>query len=114
LAHLNLDVIVVDGAAAAKAAKAATAEVPVVFALAADPVADGLVASMARPGANLTGLTLTVGYQLAGKRVELLKELVPGLARVAVLGNSDNPSNQPFLREAERVGVRCRRLMWSR
>jgi len=82
-----------------------TTEIPVVFALAADPVADGLVASMARPGANLTGLTLTVGYQLAGKRVELLKELVPGLARVAVLGNSDNPPSQPFLREAERVGV---------
>ena len=105
LANLNLDVIVVDGAAAAKAAKAATAGIPVVFALAADPVADGLVASMSRPGANLTGLTLTVGYQLAGKRVELLKELVPGLARVAVLGNSDNPPTQPFLREAERVGV---------
>jgi putative ABC transport system substrate-binding protein len=105
LAHLNLDVIVVDGAAAATAAKAATAETPVVFALAADPVADGLVASMSRPGANLTGLTLTVGYQLAGKRVELLKELVPALARVAVLGNSDNPPTQPFLREAERVGV---------
>ena len=105
LARLNLDVIVVDGAATAKAAKAATAETPVVFALAADPVADGLVASMSRPGANLTGLTLTVGYQLAGKRVELLKELVPALARVAVLGNSDNPPTQPFLREAERVGV---------
>ena len=73
LARLNLDVIVVDGAATAKAAKAATAETPAVFAFAADPVADGLVASMSRPGANLTGLTLTVGYQLAGKRVELLR-----------------------------------------
>jgi putative ABC transport system substrate-binding protein len=104
LVRLNMDVIVVDGTVAAKAVKAATADIPIVFALAADPVADGLVASMARPGANLTGLTLTVGYQLAGKRVELLKDMVPGLARVAVLGNPDNPTSRPFLSEAERVG----------
>jgi len=94
-------VIVVDGTAAAKAAKAATADVPIVFALGADPVADGLVRSMARPGANLTGFTLTAGYQIAGKRVELLKDIKPDLSRLAVLINPDNPTANPYLRETE-------------
>jgi putative ABC transport system substrate-binding protein len=80
-----MDVIVVDGSATARAAKAATPAIPVVFSLATDPVSEGLVASMARPGANLTGLTMSVGYQLAGKRVELLKDLKPNLSRLAVL-----------------------------
>jgi putative ABC transport system substrate-binding protein len=74
LARLNLDIIVVDGSASAKAAKAATTTIPIVFSLATDPQAEGLVESMARPGTNLTGLTMSVGYQLAGKRVELLKD----------------------------------------
>ena len=82
----------VDGPPAAKAAKAATVDIPIVFTLAVDPVADGLVASMARPGSNLTGLTLSVGYQLAGKRVELLKDIKPDLARLAVL---KTPTSQP-------------------
>src|ERR1043166_5360770 len=85
LVRLNMDVIVVDGTATANVVKAATHTIPVVFSLATDPVGDGLVASMARPGANLTGLTLSVGYQLAGKRVEVLKDLKPDLSRLAVL-----------------------------
>jgi putative ABC transport system substrate-binding protein len=103
LVRLKMDVIVVDGLPAAKAAKAATADTPIVFTLAVDPVADGLVASMARPGANLTGLTFSVGYQLAGKRVELLKDIKPDLVRLAVLKNPDHPASSPFLSEAERV-----------
>jgi putative tryptophan/tyrosine transport system substrate-binding protein len=103
LVRLKMDVIVVDGLPAAKAAKAATADIPIVFTLAVDPVADGLVASMARPGANLTGLTFSVGYQLAGKRVELLKDIKPDLVRLAVLKNPDHPASSPFLSEAERV-----------
>jgi ABC-type uncharacterized transport system substrate-binding protein len=103
LVRLKTDVIVVDGPPAAKAAKAATADIPIVFTLAVDPVADGLVASMARPGANLTGLTLSVGYQLAGKRVELLKDIKPDLARLAVLKNPDQPASSPYLSEAEKV-----------
>jgi ABC-type uncharacterized transport system substrate-binding protein len=103
LVRLKTDVIVVDGPPAAKAAKAATADIPIVFTLAVDPVADGLVASMAQPGANLTGLTLSVGYQLAGKRVELLKDIKPDLARLAVLKNPDQPASSPYLSEAEKV-----------
>jgi putative tryptophan/tyrosine transport system substrate-binding protein len=103
LVRLKTDVIVVDGPPAAKAAKAATADIPIVFTLAVDPVADGLVASMARPGANLTGLTLSVGYQLAGKRVELLKDIKPDLARLAVLKNPNQPASSPYLGEAEKV-----------
>jgi putative ABC transport system substrate-binding protein len=103
LVRLQMDVIVVDGPPAAKAAKAATASTPVVFTLAVDPVADGLVASMARPGANLTGLTLSVGYQLAGKRVELLKDIKPDLARLAVLNNPNQPASSPYLSEAEKA-----------
>jgi putative ABC transport system substrate-binding protein len=103
LVRLKADVIVVDGPPAAKAAKAATADIPIVFTLAVDPVADGLVASMARPGANLTGLTLSVGYQLAGKRVELLKDIKPDLARLAVLENPNQPASSPYLSEAEKV-----------
>jgi putative tryptophan/tyrosine transport system substrate-binding protein len=104
LVRLNLDVIVVDGSVTAKAAKAATSTIPVVFSLATDPVADGLAASMARPGANLTGLTLSVGYQLAGKRVELLKDLKPDLSRLAVLIQPNNLTANSYLQEVEKVG----------
>jgi len=98
-----MDVIVVDGPATAKAAKAATADIPIVFTLGPDPVAEGLVASMARPGGNLTGLTSSVGYQLAGKRVELLKDIKVDLARLAILKNADHPSASHYLGEAEKV-----------
>jgi ABC-type uncharacterized transport system substrate-binding protein len=101
---LNVDVIVVDGPAAAKPAKAATADIPIVFTLATDPVADGLVASMARPGGNLTGLTLSVGYELVAKRVELLKDIKPDLARLAILRNPANPSAGFYSSEAEKAG----------
>jgi putative tryptophan/tyrosine transport system substrate-binding protein len=103
LVHLNMDVIVVDGSAAAKPAQAVTADIPIVFTLAVDPIAEGLVASMARPGANLTGLTLSVGYELAGKRVELLKDIKPDLARLAVLKNPAHPSTTLYLSEAQKA-----------
>jgi ABC-type uncharacterized transport system substrate-binding protein len=104
LVRLNVDIIVVDGSATAKAIKAATIALPVVFSLATDPVAEGLAASMARPGGNLTGLTLDIGYQLAGKRVELLKDVKPDLSRLAVLANPGNPTARPYLHEVEKVG----------
>jgi len=103
LVRLEMDVIVVDGTPAAKAAKAATARIPIVFTLVSDPVALGLAASLSRPGANLTGLTSSVGFQLAGKRVELLKNIKPDLARLAVLKNPDQPGSGRYLSEAEKA-----------
>src|SRR5262245_5348906 len=99
LVRLNLDVIVVDGSATAKVIKAATSRIPVVFALGTGPLGDGLVASMRR-----TGLRLCVGYQLAGKRVELLKDLNPDLSRLAVLLPPNNVTADSYLQDAERVG----------
>ena len=103
LVRLNMDVIVVDGSATAKAVKAATSTIPVVFSLATDPVAEQLVSSMARPGANLTGLTMSVGYQLAGKRVELLKDIKPSLSRLAMLAQPDNTTARAYLQDTETV-----------
>src|SRR5262245_22996954 len=103
LVRANVDVIVVDGTAAAKACKDTTPTIPVVFALAVDPVTDGLAASFARPAGNLTGLTMAAGYGLAGKRLELLKDMVAGLSRVAILSNPGNPPHVHYLRETERA-----------
>jgi putative ABC transport system substrate-binding protein len=83
---------VVSSTLTALAAKQATSVVPIVVTVPADPVATGLVASLARPGGNVTGLSF-VGTELAGKQVELLKEAVPGLGRVAVLANPGNASH---------------------
>ena len=101
----KVDVIVVDGTAAAKACKDAANTIPIVFTLAVDPVADGLAASVAHPGGGLTGLTMATGYELAGKRLELLKDMVAGLSRVAVLSNPNNPPHVHYLRETERVAT---------
>ena len=105
LVRLNVDVIVVDGTAAAKACANETATIPIVFALAVDPVADGLAKSFAHPGGNLTGLTMTVGYELAAKRLELLKDITQPLSRVAVLSNPDNPTYVPFLHDTEQAAT---------
>src|SRR5262249_9839613 len=77
-------------ALAVMAAKQATSVIPIVFATAGDPVANHLVASLARPGGNVTGLSVQ-SNDLAGKRIELLREVVPGLRRLAIMGNVDNP-----------------------
>jgi putative ABC transport system substrate-binding protein len=103
LVRLKMDVIVVDGMPTAVAVKAATTSIPVVFVLGVNPVSYGLVASLARPGGNFTGLTMAVGYELAGKRLELLKGTVPNLSRLAVLGNPTSSVTGPFLRDAERA-----------
>ena len=103
LVRLNMDVIVVDGSATAKAVKAATSTIPVVFSLATDPVTEQLASSMARPGANLTGLTMSVGYQLAGKRVELLKDIKPNLSRLAMLAQPDNTTAHAYLHDTYTV-----------
>ena len=89
LTRLNVDVLVVGGTLAARSAKAATAMVPIVFTVVGDPVGTGLVASLARPGGNATGLSNIVS-ELSAKQLELLKAAVPGIARVAILHNPAN------------------------
>jgi putative ABC transport system substrate-binding protein len=88
--RLKVDVIVTYSTPPILAAKQATSAIPIVFAAAGDPVGAGLVASLARPGGNVTGLSL-LATDLAGKRIELLREVVPGLRRLAILGNVGNP-----------------------
>ena len=100
LVHLNVDVIVSAGGTVTRSAKEATATIPIVMAFDNDPVGNGFVASLARPGGNVTGLS-NLSSELSGKRLELLKEIVPRLSRVAVLGNSTNPGNAQALRETE-------------
>src|SRR5499427_3056809 len=82
--RLKVDVFVTAGTPQVLAAKQATSVIPIVFAVAGDPVGTGLVASLARPGGNVTGLA-TLATDLAGKRLELLREVVPGLGRLAIL-----------------------------
>lgn len=92
LVNLNLDIIVASGPPAAVAAKAATTTIPIVFTLVGDPVGLGLVASLPRPGGNVTGLSSLVDSgPFTQKQLELLKEMVPGVTRVAVLRNPGNP-----------------------
>jgi putative ABC transport system substrate-binding protein len=90
LVRLNVDVIVVAGNTAIRAAKKATNTIPIVMTSVGDPVALGVVASLARPGGNITGLT-QVAPDLTGKRLELLKELLPKVTRVGFIWDSDNP-----------------------
>ncbi len=90
LVRLKVDVIVASAGTDALAAQKATRAIPIVVAFAADPVASGLVESLARPGGNVTGLS-QMGTELVGKRLELLKETIPKLSRVAVLWNPQNP-----------------------
>ena len=87
LVRLKVDVIVTAGPVATRAAKEATKTIPIVMAQDPDPVGNGFVASLARPGGNITGLS-TLAPEISGKRLELLKEIVPRLSRVAVFGTS--------------------------
>ena len=100
LVRLKVDIIITAGAPAARAAKEATSTIPIVMTNVGDPVGSGFVASLARPGGNITGLS-TLAPELSGKRLELLKEIVPRLSRVAVFGTSTTPDNAPSLKEVE-------------
>jgi putative ABC transport system substrate-binding protein len=100
LVGLKVDVIVTGGPPATRTAKKATATIPIVMAQDDDPVGNGVIASLARPGGNITGLA-TLAPEISGKRLELLKEIVPKLSRVVVLGTSTNPGNSQALRETE-------------
>src|SRR4030095_8663489 len=98
LVRLKVDVIVTSSPSPTRAAREATLTIPIVFAQDGDPGASVFVASLARPGGNITGLS-TLAPELSGKRLELLKEVVPKLSRVAVLGTSTSPSTAPTLKE---------------
>jgi len=106
LLALKVDVIVTRGTPAAKAVKNATSTVPVVMTASGDPVGVGLVTSLARPGGNITGLSAIVG-ELSPKRLELIREIVPGLARIAVLANT---SNDAVRRDWARIETAARSL----
>ena len=103
LVRLNVEVIVAAGTLGPLAAKQATSTIPIVMTASGDPLGSGLVASLARPGGNVTGMSL-MAPDLGGKRLELLKELLPQLARVAVLWNADNPYPAIVFKETQAAG----------
>ena len=103
--RLKVDVIVTSGTPQVLAAKQATAVIPIVFAAAGDPVDNGLVASLARPGGNVTGLSLQQ-TDVAGKRLELLREVVLGLRRLVIIGNVGNPFTVLEMREVQAAASR--------
>jgi ABC-type uncharacterized transport system substrate-binding protein len=104
LVQLKVDVIVTGGTGATRAAKEATTTIPIVMAQDSDPIGNGFVASLARPGRNITGLS-SLSTDLVGKRLELLKECVPKLALLAVMGTSSNPRNSREVKEIENIAA---------
>jgi len=113
LAKLKVDVIVTQGTQATDAARRAVTTIPVVFAVAGDPVGTGLVTSLARPGGNVTGLT-DIAPEIAGKRLGLLREAMPGITRIAILWNPANSSAAPQMQDttktARSMGLAVRSL----
>jgi putative ABC transport system substrate-binding protein len=108
LVRLDVGVIVTAGTLAPLAAKRATSTIPIVMTSAGDPLGTGLVASLARPGGNVTGLSL-MAPDLGGKRLELLKELLPGISHVAILWNAANPYSALVFKETQ-SGARTLRI----
>ena len=106
LVRLKVDLIVTRGTTGALAAKNATRTIPIVMATSGDPVAAGLVASLARPGGNVTGLS-SINAELVGKRLGFLKEAIPGLARIAVVLNLSNPT---LVTQRKQIEVAARSL----
>lgn len=107
----NVDVLVVTGAVTARAAKKAASEIPIVFSVVVDPVADGVVASFERPGGNLTGVT-SFDPQQARKQFELLREVIPGARRVAILGDQgvSDALMSASEQQARALGLQSQRL----
>src|SRR5437867_11676050 len=103
LVRLKVDVIVAGGSFYTEAAKRATSTIPIIFVSHADPIGSGHVASLARPGANATGLTIVMSETMA-KSLELLKATIPELTRIAVIWDPATPSHVPALKAVEAVG----------
>ena len=118
LVQLKVDVIVTRGTPATLAAKHATQTTPIVMASSGDPALEGIVASLARPGGNVTGLYITAPPELGGKRLQLLKEAVPALSRVGILWNPGDLAAPLIVRDTDRVaralGVKLTRLELQR
>ena len=114
LVRRKVDVIVAPAGSAALAAKAATSSIPIVMIFASDPVELGLVASLRRPGGNITGTTLTPGPEIFGKQLQILKETIPQASRMAILSNPADPSFAPQVREVEAaaraLGIRLQQV----
>jgi ABC-type uncharacterized transport system substrate-binding protein len=100
LIHVKVDIIVAGSSQSAFAAKKATETIPIVMTANADPVGSGLVTSLARPGGNVTGMSL-IAAELSAKRIEILRAAVPGLSRVGVIWNPENPISAPLLQETQ-------------
>jgi putative ABC transport system substrate-binding protein len=117
LIRLTVDVLVASSTPEAFAFKNATKTIPIVFVIGSDPVVDGLVDSLARPGGNITGVT-SIAPVLAGKRLELLKEVIPKLSRVAVLTNPQNPGSAQSWKEtllaARELGIQLHSMEVSK
>ena len=109
LVRLNVEVILAGDSAAIPFAAQATRSIPIVMSVSNDPVGTGYIASLARPGGNITGLS-NVSVDLAGKRLELLKEVVPKLSRVAVFGPTMNPDWTEFVNAATTMGIKLQTL----
>ena len=113
LVRLKLEIIVSSGSTPTRAARAATSTIPIVMCNDNDPVGDGFVASLARPGENISGLS-NFAPELSGKRLEILREVLPKLSRVAVIGTSTNPAYAQVIKEVElaakALGVKLQNL----
>jgi putative ABC transport system substrate-binding protein len=101
LVGLKVDLLVTVGNARSRAAKETTSAIPIVMVYVLDPVKEGLVASLAQPGGNVTGVTMVAGLEIVGKHLELLKETVPRVSRVAVLFNPVSSLTAAYLRETQ-------------
>jgi ABC-type uncharacterized transport system substrate-binding protein len=104
LVRLKVDIIIASETPAVLAAKRATSEIPIVMAPSGDPVGTGLIASLARPGGNVTGLSAATA-ELAGKSLELIREILPGVRRVAALADPTNAFTKPFLEQIHRAAA---------
>ena len=117
LVRRKVDSIIADGTAATQAAKRATAEIPIVMARVGDPVRTGLIDTLARPGANLTGVSSATA-DLGGKLLDLIREVRPPMTRVAILAHATDPFAQPFVEQiqsaASRANVRIQRVVVQR
>jgi putative ABC transport system substrate-binding protein len=113
LLRRRVDIFVTAGPTATRAAKQVTSTIPIVMAFDTDPVGSKFAASLARPGGNITGLSI-VSPELGGKQIELLKQVVPGVSHLAILGDSLEPGNARTVAEteraAERLGIRVQKL----